>query len=139
MLTAKVDYPVVDVDKSVQAIHKTMARFVTDTLAVWVTGSTEPVPVWSGASRASFLKLAAQARVTITINPVAPSRIPLGIETSVGEVFANPGTNYGWLWSSDLAHIGIVDDRVNFTGAGFRSIERLQPELPELILEKKRQ
>ena len=136
-LTIKGKIPRIDLKATEKAIHESMTRFVIDdALAPWVTHSTNPVPVWSGASRASFLKLASAAKTTIQINPIAPSRIPLGIETSVGEVIALPGKEYGWLWSSDLAHIGIVEDRVGFQQAGLRAIRKLKPELPAPVFRK---
>jgi hypothetical protein len=137
MLKVKVNYPTIDIKATEKAIHEEMTSFVIDTLGVWVNQSTGPVPVWSGAARASFLKLADQAKTTIIISPVVASRIPLGIETSEGTVIATPGREYGWLWSSDLAHIGIVDDRVDFTNAGLRAIDGLKPELPELQIKGK--
>jgi len=136
-LSAKVKYPRIDFKATEKAIHTEMTRFVIeDALVPWVTNSTDPVPVWSGAARASFLKLASQAKTAIQINPIAPSRIPLGIETSVGDVIAKPGKDYGWLWSSDLAHIGIVNERVDFQSAGLRAIKRLKPALPNVVLRK---
>ena len=131
--------PQIDVKATEKAIHEEMTRFVIDdALSTWVTGSPDPVPVWSGASRASFLKLASVAKTTIQITPVAPSRIPLGIETSVGDVISTPGKEYGWLWSSDLAHIGIVEDRVAFQAAGLRVLSKLKPQLPQPIFKKKK-
>jgi len=126
----------IDIKATTDEIHKVMTAFVIDTLGIFVTGSTDPIPVWSGAARASFLKLAQQAKTTIEISPVAPSRIPLGMLTSVGDVIANPGKGYGWIWSSSLAHIGIVEDRVAFVEAGKKAIERQELELPEPIFTK---
>jgi hypothetical protein len=123
---------VIDVKKTLDDFHKDMTSFLFKTLKIWVTESTNPVPVWSGASRASFLKLAQQAQTSIVINPVATSRIPLGIETSEGEVVADPQKEYSWLWSSELAHIGIVEDRVGFVGAGLAAIRNETPPTTEL-------
>lgn len=128
----------VDIPKTVKAIHKDMTKFVFETLKIWVIKTTNPVPVWSGAARASFLKLATQAQIMVAINPVAPSRIPLGIETSRGDVISIPGKEYGWLWSSDLAHIGIVQDRVGFVEAGLNAIKSREALLPGVVFEAKR-
>jgi hypothetical protein len=137
-LSAEVRYPVVDIPRAKRKIGEVMTKFTFDVLREWVTEVTNVIPVWSGASRASFLKLANQVQVAIEIEPliVAPigSRIPLGFETSVGVVIADArGSSglYGWDWSSTLDYIGIVDDRVRFLEAGERVIKRNPtPELP---------
>jgi hypothetical protein len=113
-----------------------MKEFLFKTLKIWVTESTNPVPVWSGASRASFLKLAAQAQTIVSISPIAPSRVPLGIETSKGLVKADVKREYSWLWSSSLAHIGIVEDRVGFVEAGITAIKNEKPPSTDIVYKK---
>lgn len=134
----KVRYPRPDTKKTQTAINETMARFVIDTMRVWVLETTQPIPVWSGASRASFLFLAAKAFTSITINPVAPdppgSRITLGITEATSEVIADQSKGeYGWTWESSLEYIGIVEDRVGFVGAGLRAIRDKRPILPQPV------
>lgn len=137
-VSVEVRYPVIDIPKAKQKIHEVMTRFTFDVLAEWVRTTTSVIPVWSGASRASFLKLANQVDVEIVIEPliVAPigSRIPLGFETSIGVIIADArGSSglYGWDWASTLDYIGIVDDRTNFVDAGQRVIDsRSPPKLP---------
>ncbi len=132
-----VNYPKIDIPKTEAAIHKTMTKFIIDTLKVWVLESTDTIHVWSGASRASFIKLAGFAQTTIEISPVATSQIPLGIQTSIGTIISKPKEEYGWDWASDLSHIQIVDDNYSgpggFEQAGFKAIDKLQPVLPDLV------
>jgi len=138
-LTAKVNYPIIDIPRAKKKIGDTMTKFTFDVLAEWVTEVTNVIPVWSGASRASFLKLANQAKVDVEINSliVAPigSRVELGYDLSIGVVIADARGSaglYGWDWESTLDYIGIVDDRVKFLDAGQRVIDRRQPpELPQ--------
>lgn len=136
-LKAEIRYPVVDIPKAKQVIGETMNQFTFDVLREWVNEVTSVIPVWSGASRATFLKLANQVEFTIPIEPVAPigSRIPLGVESSIGVVIADArgsGALYGWDWSSTLDYLGIVESRVNFLDAGDRVIARTNPpELPQ--------
>lgn len=138
-LRADVRYPVVDIPKAKKRIGETMTNFTFDVLKEWVNEVTDVIPVWSGASRASFLKLANQAQVNVEIESliVAPigSRIPLGFATSIGVVIADArGAKalYGWDWESTLDYIGIVDERVRFIDAGRRVIDRRSaPELPQ--------
>jgi hypothetical protein len=128
-----VKYPRVDFKKTEDEIHKVMTKFTFDTLAKWVAGTTQPIPVWSGASRASFLRLAALASTSITINPVAPSRLTLGITEASSEVVAKRGELYGWSWSSTLDYIDIVEERVSFIAAGFASIKAQRVTLPQPV------
>jgi len=138
-LNADIRYPVIDIPNAKKRIGEIMTQFTFTVLREWVTEVTDVIPVWSGASRASFLKLANQAEVQVDIEQyiVAPigSRIPLGYELSVGVVIADArGSSglYGWDWESTLDYIGIVNDRVRFIEAGERVIERNPlPELPQ--------
>lgn len=127
----KVRYPRPDIKATTDEIHKVMAKFVVDTMKVWVIETTNPVPVWSGAARASFLFLAAKAFTSITINPIAPSRITLGITEADSEFIAEKGGEYGWTWQTDLVHMPIVEDRVAFVAAGLRAIKGRKPVLPQ--------
>lgn len=136
-LDVEVNLPVPDRDETRQEIHEAMTEFLLDTLAVWVTETTQPIPVLTGASRASFLKLAAEAKTAIQINPKKKSRISLGVEQSTGVVVADARAGiYGWDWTSRLEYIHIVDSRVNFIEAGERAIEGRVPTLPEPVFEE---
>lgn len=138
-LRVDVRYPVADIPQAKKKIGDAMTAFTFDVLKEWVNEVTTVIPVWSGASRASFLKLANQAQVNIEIESliVAPigSRIPLGFASSIGVVIADARGSkalYGWDWESTLDYIGIVDDRVRFIDAGKRVIDRRgTPELPQ--------
>lgn len=136
-ISVDVRYPVVDEPKARQRIHDIMKTFILDTLADWVIGATTVIPVWSGASRATFLKLANQAKIDIVIEPliVAPigSRIPLGFAESTGVVIADARGSaglYGWDYESTLFYLGIVEERTKFLEAGEAAIEGKRPVLP---------
>ncbi len=129
----KLNVPRPDLTKTRDKLHKEMTKFTIDQMKTWVLNTTDPIPVYTGAARASFLFLAAKAFTSISINPVAPSRITLGITEATSEIFSIPGKKYGWSWESDLAHIGIVEDRVGFVNAGLASIKRAKPKLPQPI------
>jgi hypothetical protein len=134
-VSVKVNYPTPDIKATEEEIHKEMSKFTINTLQTWVLETVAPIPVWSGAARASFLFLAAKALTSITINPIAPdppgSRITLGITEAAAEVIAEKGKKYGWEWASDLAHIGVVQERVKFVEAGLDAIKDKTPTLPQ--------
>lgn len=133
-LKTKVSYPKIDMAKSEEEIHQFMVAAVTDAAKTWVIHTTDVVPVLTGASKATFLKLASKARVALSISPKTKDRIPLGIESSQGELIFEKGKLYSFLWSSDLYYIHIVDGRVNFIDAGNAAIEALNPILPSPII-----
>lgn len=141
----EVRYPVVDIPQARKRIHDTMVDFVKDTLTIWISAATNVVPVWSGASRASFLKLANQVNYEIEIESliVAPigSRIPLGYQTSTGVIIADARGSaglYGWDYESTLFYIDIVDGRVRFIEAGNQAIEGITPTLPPIPTKRER-
>jgi hypothetical protein len=127
----KVRYPRPDIKKTRENNHKAMVKFTFDTLKVWVLETTNPIPVWSGAARASFLFLAAKAQTSITINPIVDSRLSLGITEAKAEVFMKKGSLYGWSWQTDLVHMPIVEERVGFVQAGLKAIKNMKPKLPQ--------
>lgn len=142
-VTVKVRYPRPDMKATRVEIDKVMKKFIFKTLKTWVLETVSPIPVWSGASRASFLFLAAKAFTSLTINPVAPdppgSRISLGVTEAEAEVLVNSKTGeYGWTWRSTLSYIGVVESRNSFVSAGLRAIANKQPILPQPIFKPTR-
>ena len=131
----KVNYPTPDIKATKDEVHVEMSKFTINTLQTWVLHTAEPVPVWSGAARATFLFLAAKALTSITINPIAPdppgSRISMGVTETDAEVITEKGKQYGWRWETDVPHMGIVQDRVKFVEAGLKAIKDKQPTLPQ--------
>lgn len=117
-LKAKVRFPKISIAKTQARIHEAMVQAVTDACKTWVIATTDAVPVLTGASKASFLRLAFAARVTLTINPRVTSRIPLGIATSTGQLIVQKGSRYGFEWTSGLDYIHIVDRYDGFLDAG---------------------
>lgn len=135
MISVEINYPKINMAKTEDAIHEHMTEFVINALKVWVLHTVQPIPVWSGAARASFLQLAAEARTSIEITPIAPSRILLGLTEATSEVIVIPGKEYGWTWHSNLIHLPFVQDRVGFIEIGLASIANLDIELPNPIFE----
>jgi hypothetical protein len=138
----------IDLNQYGEELHKTMQVFTISMLKRWLNTIPSNVPIWSGASRASFLKLAVLARTSIPLYPVvAPNppgnRTHLGVLTSKGKVFMQKGgllgrSRYGWEWGSKLDWIGIVDARHNFIEKANASIRGRQPVLPQPKLKRKK-
>jgi hypothetical protein len=132
--------PQIDVQATKEEIHKMMTKWIIETLGGWVGEATNPIPVWSGASRATFLKAANEAKTTISISPiVAPigSRIDLGIEESTFILDVLPAQFYGWEWTASLDYLPVVDDRVRFLARGEQYIKTKEtPPEPPIVMKK---
>jgi hypothetical protein len=64
------------------------------------------IPVWSGASVATFLKLSAEVNLNVTISPVVKSRIGLGRNLSEGEIDIDASRGrYIAKYSTSLPHL----------------------------------
>ena len=109
MLKAKVNYPLIDVKKTQEEIHRMMVRRVTDACKRWVLTAANGTPVVTGAAKATFIKLAIAARAALSITPRRRSRIPLGIANSRGELHVSPGKTYGWTWETTVEHVPFVE------------------------------
>lgn len=135
-LHVKVRYPRINIQASKEAIDKHMSEQVLEALRTWVIAVTNQVPVWTGASKASFLRLAFEVSVGLTIIPRAPvSRIQFGFETSTGEIIRKKGTTYGWVWRSELDYIQIVDRYNSFLAAGESALQNIKiKELPQPVI-----
>lgn len=133
-LHAIVRYPRPDIDRTTDEIHRVMSNLAVDAAKTFVFATTDIIPVLTGGTKASFLKLAGQVKVTLTINPRKKSRIPLGIETSTGEVFAERGLIYGFNWTSDLFYIHYVDAAVGFVERGVQAVRQIHVKLPPPII-----
>lgn len=128
-LRAKVNYPRLAKEATKRRLDKAMNEAVIEALRTWVIATTDNVPVLTGASKASFLKLSRQAQVALTIVPKTISRIQFGFDTSVGEIISENGVKYGWEWRSDLSYIQIVDARNSFLAAGESALKN-QKHIP---------
>ena len=90
-------------------LRETIAQAIMDWLEMTVLAE---VPVWSGASRATFLALARNIEYNIPISPVAPSRVGRGTAESSGSLETdamkgryvfNYSTTLPWLCINEVA------------------------------------
>ena len=138
-LRVKVRYPKIDRGKTTDKVHDTLSKAAVDAAKAFVIAATDTVPVWSGASKASFLKLASEVSVGLSITPVegAPNRIPLGISTSTGFILISKGRSYSFVWTSDLDYIHIVEDHDGFIAAGLAALEGKKfAKLPQPVIRR---
>lgn len=100
--------PRLALDKYRNALHNHLAQQTMEAAKRWFDGiiKANVVPVWSGASRATFRKLANQVQYIIPITPAVSSRIPMGEASSEGYLDMNPKTGkYTFHYSTTLKHL----------------------------------
>ena len=101
-----------------------MAEVLSYAAMQWLMTVLEEVPVWSGASRATFVKLAAKINFNVDIQPVVPSRIGMGLAESDFEWSLDEGgsAKYYFRYSTTLAHL-IFNEYHNANAVGHHLIK----------------
>ena len=126
-LTGNFQIPKVDLNQFQQALHEeltkalvTGAKTYLETVVPKDTG--EGIPVWSGASRATFSQLADHVEYVISCSPVhgAPDRIVMGMGS--GTAMFEPGTVtagvYSFTYETTLTHL-IINEYYDATQWGY--------------------
>lgn len=90
-----------------RALHAHMVREIQDAAKAWLQAALSPIPVWSGASVATFLKLSATVSFPLGVSPQAgvSGRIALGRRESDGELNLGEGGEYTFRYETELAHL----------------------------------
>ena len=82
--------PRIDMAKYRNVLDKHLRETIAQAIVGWLEATVlAEVPVWSGASRATFLALARNIEYNIPIFPVAPSRVDRGMAESSGSLEAD--------------------------------------------------
>lgn len=95
-----------DIDGYKAALHEHMSRVIAEAATQWLGAVVQRIPVWSGASRATFVPLASLVGFEVNIDPVARTRFGLGLENAEGNVEADGGKGlYEFTYSTTLPHL----------------------------------
>ena len=89
--TANFAVPTIDLASFRGALDKYMLKQIIQATREWLQAATGRIPVWSGASRATFSKLAESVQFELEINPVVISRVSTGISSSDGRIETKDG------------------------------------------------
>lgn len=101
------------------AMKASLGDTISQAAAHWLLTAQESIPVWSGASRGTLLKLAAEVSFAIDIAPVTNSRIGLGQGSSEGSVTIDPANGqFYFSYQTDLPHL-VVNEQANANQFGF--------------------
>ena len=85
------------------ALHAYMSDQIAQALLTWLEAVLAEIPVWSGASRATFVKLADSISYSLPITPTVMDRTWRGEAQSDGTLTANKDTGeYSFTYSTTL-------------------------------------
>jgi len=115
--------PAINIMAYRKELHRDMGEAIAQATMEWLDTVLREIPVWSGASRATFLKLAQEINYAIDITPPAINRTAQGVSQSSGEVVADInkglytfgyGTTLPWLIWNEYHNANIEPDPTLF-------------------------
>jgi len=103
-LRATLRAPRIDLEKYRRELQAHLIEQTAMAAFKWLSAVSAKVPVWSGASRATFLHLANAISLQLSISPVVRHRIPLGLAESEGS-FNVKGGRVSFTYQTTLRHL----------------------------------
>jgi hypothetical protein len=100
--------PSIDLSAYLDRLHSHLTETIQAATREWLHATVTEIPVWSAASVATFLKLAAAVSFPLGASPItgAPNRVALGTSQSVGALTTDKGNQrYTFEYSTTLAHL----------------------------------
>lgn len=107
-MTARLQIPRLDLNDARRQIADAMTDALTKSAFEWVLATTALIPVWSGASLATFLQLSRAIGVSLPINkaPNAPDRESLGERNGFGDVVLDERAGkFSFKYETTLPHL----------------------------------
>jgi len=87
-------------------LHEQLSEDISHAAFLWLNAVLMRIPVWSGASHATFLRLSRQVGYQLTIQPQVVSRISYGQRQGDGKIVADPTKGqYTFNYETTLAHL----------------------------------
>jgi len=84
-------------------LHENLSEEIARAASVWLEAVLQEIPIWSGASWATFTRLSRAIGSTLAISPGKVNRIPYGIRHGDGALTADKGKAvYTFEYSTDL-------------------------------------
>ena len=100
--------PSLDLSGYLARLDKVLTDAIQNAAREWLHATVVEVPVWSGASVATFLKLAAAVAFPLGVSPITgvKSRIPIGTANSTGSLDLDKAAGkYTFTYGTTLAHL----------------------------------
>lgn len=87
-------------------LHEQLSKAIAHAAAEWLEAAIADIPVWSGASQATFLKLARDISYPLRINPKVMSQINFGESRGEGELIRDiVKVVYKFTYHTNLRHL----------------------------------
>jgi hypothetical protein len=99
--------PRFEYDKYVEVLTEYLSDVIALAAFEWINAATAEIPVWSGASHATFLKLANSIDFQLSINrsSTAPNRTGYGQAHSEGGMNIDGKGRFTFLYETNLKHL----------------------------------
>ena len=109
--------PTLNFDRFKNKVHQELSDAIAYGAFEWINAAVSKIPVWSGASHATFLQLAKAIGFHLSINPVAAIKdTNLGIEYGFGDFTTDMSTGkYSFEYATTLEHL-IFNEYQNANG-----------------------
>ncbi len=106
--TAVFQLPELKLEAYRKVVSEQLTEALTQAAFEWIGAATAEIPVWSGASHATFLHLAREIGFDLAISqaPNAPRRVSLGLRTSTGSFEADSKRGvFSFTYETNLKHL----------------------------------
>lgn len=124
-ISATFRVPRVDFVKYKRALQETLGDAIAHAAFEWLGATTTIIPVWSGASRATFMPLASQIGFQLSVQPIAwKDRVDIGLSNATGSLTADSekgqfsftySTTLPWLIYNEFNNANITPDPTLFS------------------------
>jgi hypothetical protein len=107
-ITATLQVPRLDINRYKRQLADDMTAALTNAAFEWVLAATAEIPVWSGASHATFLQLSREIGFQLSISEAgnAPNRVSYGLRHSDGVFITDPNAGrFAFHYETDLKHL----------------------------------
>ena len=103
-ISVRLEEAILNVESYKAELTARLSENITRAAFEYVLAATSVIPVWSGASQATFSELAAAIGLPLTISPVVQSREFLGEGMSRGDLDTS-GTSVSFTYETNLPHL----------------------------------
>ena len=119
-IKAALQYPKLNLAAYRAALADSAKETIAESAFVWIDVATSIIPVWSGASRATFARLAQDVSFQLQLGntPAAPDRTSLGLAQSDGGVeFDEQRGIFSFRYETTLDHL-VFNEKKNANDGG---------------------
>ena len=96
----------IDLGRYQKKLHEHLSDEIAHVAFLWLNAVLAEIPVWSGASHATFLQLSRSVGYQLAVQPAAVNRVAYGQQHGSGEVTADAkGGVYGFHYETSLPHL----------------------------------